>query len=43
METEKKFTRDRTPMEWLERLYKRSSAKKELNISFEEFLGKRCD
>ena len=33
----KKFTRGRTPKEWLERLYKRSSAQKELGISFEEF------
>jgi trimethylamine-N-oxide reductase (cytochrome c) len=36
----KKFTRDRTPLQWLERLYNRSSAKKELNISFEEFWEK---
>lgn len=37
---EKKFTRNRTPMEWLERLYKRSYAKKEMGISFEEFWKK---
>ncbi|MFA9372789.1 MAG: molybdopterin-dependent oxidoreductase [Poseidonibacter sp.] len=34
---EKKFTRGRTPLEWIERLYKRSYAKKEMGISFEEF------
>lgn len=34
---QKKFTRDRTPKQWLERLYKRSYAKKQMNIPFEKF------
>jgi len=37
---EKKFTRNRTAIEWLERLYKRSYAKKSMGISFEEFWEK---
>ncbi len=34
---EKKFTRGRTALEWIERLYKRSYAAKEMKISFEDF------
>ncbi len=37
---EKKFTRGRTTKQWLERLYGRSHAKKQMNISFEEFWEK---
>lgn len=37
---EQKFTRGRTAMEWLERLYKRSAAYKQMNISFQEFWEK---
>ncbi len=35
-----KFTRGRTALEWIERLYKRSSAAKEMNISFKDFWAK---
>lgn len=38
--TEKRFTRDRTPMDWIKRLYKRSHANREMGISFEEFWEK---
>ena len=38
--TEKKFTRDRSPMDWLEKLYKRSYARKDMNITFEKFWEK---
>jgi len=36
----KKFTRGRTTKQWLERLYKRSYARKQMKISFEEFWEK---
>jgi len=38
--TEKKYTRDRTPKDWLKNLYKRSHARRAMNISFEEFWEK---
>jgi len=38
--TEKKYTRDRTPQDWLKILYKRSHARRAMNISFEEFWEK---
>ena len=38
--TDKKYTRDRTPMDWLQKLYTRSHARREMNITFEEFWGK---
>lgn len=34
---EKKFTKNRTTMQWIERLYKRSYAKKKMKIQFDEF------
>lgn len=37
---EQRFTRGRTPREWLEKLYGRSHATREMNISFEEFWEK---
>lgn len=37
---EKKFTRGRTPMQWIEKLYARSYAKKKMGISFKEFWEK---
>ncbi|RXI47068.1 biotin sulfoxide reductase [Malaciobacter mytili] len=36
----KRYSRDRSVKEWLERLYKRSYAKREMGISFEEFWEK---
>lgn len=33
----KRYSRGRTPMEWLKRLFKRSSAKREMGITFEQF------
>lgn len=38
--TDKRFTRDRTTMDWIQRLYSRSYANREMNISFEEFWEK---
>ncbi|MFT7004940.1 MAG: trimethylamine-N-oxide reductase (cytochrome c) [Sulfurimonas sp.] len=38
--TEKKYTRDRTPMDWLKKLYTRSHARREMNITFEQFWDK---
>jgi trimethylamine-N-oxide reductase (cytochrome c) len=38
--TDKKYTRDRTPMDWLQKLYTRSHARREMNITFEEFWEK---
>ncbi|KAB7886509.1 molybdopterin-dependent oxidoreductase [Poseidonibacter ostreae] len=38
--TEKRFTRDRTPMQWIQRLYKRSYANKVMKIAFEDFWEK---
>ncbi|OCL86873.1 Dimethyl sulfoxide/trimethylamine N-oxide reductase precursor [Aliarcobacter thereius] len=37
---EKAYTRDRTPKDWLERIYNISSAKRNMKISFEEFWEK---
>jgi len=34
---EKKFTKGRTPLQWIEKLYGRSYAKKKMGISFKEF------
>jgi trimethylamine-N-oxide reductase (cytochrome c) len=38
--TEKKYTRDRTTKDWLEKLYTKSYARREMNITFEEFWEK---
>jgi trimethylamine-N-oxide reductase (cytochrome c) len=38
--TDKKYTRDRTPMDWLQKLYTKSHARREMNITFEEFWEK---
>jgi trimethylamine-N-oxide reductase (cytochrome c) len=38
--TEKKYTRDRTTKDWLEKLYAKSYARREMNITFEEFWEK---
>ncbi len=37
---EKKYTRDRSSRDWLERLYKRSHARREMNITFDQFWEK---
>ncbi len=37
---EKRFTRNKTPMQWIQKLYARSYAKKKMGISFEEFWEK---
>jgi len=34
---EKKFTRGKTPMQWIEKLYARSYAKKHMKLSFKDF------
>ena len=38
--TEKKYTRDRSVKDWIEGLYSKSYAKREMNITFEEFWEK---
>lgn len=38
--TEQKFTRDRTSMDWLQKLYTRSHANREMGITFEQFWDK---
>ncbi len=38
--TQKRFTRGRSIRDWIERLYNRSYAKKQMKISFEEFWEK---
>ena len=37
---EKRFTRGRTPMQWMEKFYKRSYANKKMGIKFKEFWEK---